>query len=63
MKTAILTDADTKKEVLIIFGDTGVTMAKLNSDDAGDYTELYDNKGVIIVSVLETPTAILTRMS
>lgn len=58
MKTVLLTDADTKKEVVIVFGDGGAVFAKENQDDVGVYTEIYDKDTKIMVSVLESPKVI-----
>jgi hypothetical protein len=54
MKVLILTDADDRSSVLILFGGGGVTFAKPVSDSNGPFTEIYNGSGEIVATVSET---------
>jgi hypothetical protein len=62
MKSILLTDAENKTPVLVVFGDTGATFAKTEKDSDGTYTEIYNSEENIIVSVTQTVAEIQTLL-
>jgi len=63
MQTAVLTDAETNEQVLVVFGEGGAVFAKTNKDDAGSYTEIFDADQEQMIAVKETPSDIKKRLS
>lgn len=62
MKSILLTDAETKESVLVVFGNGGCVFAKPASDSNGTYTELYNSEEGQIVSVTESPAEIQAKL-
>lgn len=58
MKLALLTDAGTKEQVLVVFGTGAAVFAKPAKDDEGTFTEIFNIDQEIIVTVTETVNVI-----
>lgn len=62
MKIILLTDAETKEQVVVCFGEGGACFATGGSDDQGKYTEIYATGQELLVSVIQTPTEIYSLL-